>query len=98
MEKHKLTNTGSLILFALFELNAGDRTKYDEYISKIQKNIEEIKLKHQPQIFESEHIKKYIEQLITDKKEEKILKILKEDLIRQEIFDESYKDTLAKLD
>lgn len=97
--KNKLTNTGSLITFAIFELLNKNMAKYEEYISKINASMDNFKSSsiNNPEISESEIFRIILEQVITEKSDEKLMIILKNDIVKHQIFDSSYSDVLSKL-
>jgi len=88
-----------LICFAIFELLNKNIPKYEEYLTNINTNFEKIiSSQNNLEIRESDHFKKILETIISEKTDEKILKLLKEDIIKQQIFDQSYTDVLSKLE
>lgn len=99
LENNKITNTGSLIAFAIYELFNKNMPKYEEYITKINASFDKLSSSsdNNAEILESDVFKKILEQVITEKSDEKILNVLKNDAVKQKVFDQSYAEVLSKL-
>lgn len=72
---------------------------YESYVKRINASLDQIttSTNNNPEILESEEFKKILEQIITEKTDDKILNILKNDIVKQQIFDSSYNEVLSKL-
>ena len=86
----------------MFDLNSNNTELFENNLNKLNFLINEIKLNNKPQIRESESMKKHLEKLIVEKKNDisalKLFEILKNDLVKQQIFDSSYKEILEKIE
>jgi len=74
--------------------------KYDEYIEKANISIKKNKLSNSnnTEIHESEIFINILDNFIQNKPDNKIINVLKDDFVKQRIFDKSYNEILSKLE
>jgi hypothetical protein len=98
MKNANLMNFGSLFCFYLFEIKANNIEKAKGYYNELKNLIDDIKVSKHIEIFKSDCLKEFLDVIINENKQEKIINILKNDLVKQTVFDDYYKDLLETLE